>query len=90
MLSEDFKLVDHMRATMQKIIADNGINPIHGVYLMALAVRESTEDLCNNIGLNTTEANAFIGNAMLHEDTLRQKFQKQPSDTSRPSCGCGC
>ena len=85
MLDKDFSLVQDMSNVMRKMAEEQGINPMHACYLGALAVRELAERVSEGLGLDINTVVSFMGNAILQEGLMRNKFERL-----RPDNGAGC
>ena len=90
MLDKDFSLVQDMQNVMGKMLNEQGINPLHGCYLAAMAVREMAERVADGFGLDINTVVSFTGNAILQDGIMRNKMEKVARPADRPDNGCGC
>ena len=90
MLDKDFSIVQDMKNVMGKMLNEQGMNPLHGCYLAALAVREMAEQVADGFGLDINTVVSFAGNAIQQDGVVRTKFERIRQDCPQPRDGKGC
>lgn len=80
-MEKDLATIQEINSIVGKLLHERGINPLHGLTLMAMALRESTVNVCNSLGIPPNTGLAFVGNSVIAGGTV--------VNTDRPSNGCG-
>lgn len=80
-MDKDFATIQEITSFVGKLIHEHGINPLHGLTLMAMALRESTVSVCNSLDIPPATGLAFVGNSVIAGGSV--------VNTMRPKDGCG-
>ena len=80
-MEKDLATIQEINSFVGKLVHEHGINPLHGLTLMALALRESTVTVCHAIDIPPATGLAFVGNSVIAGGSV--------VNTQRPSDGCG-
>jgi len=80
-MEKDVAIVQEISSFVGKLVHERGINPIHGLTLMALALRESTVTVCNSLEIPPATGLAFVGNSVIAGGSV--------VNTMSPSIECG-
>lgn len=80
-MERDLATIQEIGSFVGKLIHERGINPLHGLTLMAIALRECTVNVCNTLDIPPSTGLAFVGNSVIAGGSV--------VNTQRPSDGCG-
>ena len=80
-MEKDLATIQEITSFVGKLVHERGINPLHGLTLMAMALRESTVNVCSGLDIPPATGLAFIGNSVIAGGSV--------VNTQRPSDGCG-
>ena len=80
-MEKDVAIVQEISSFVGKLVHERGINPIHGLTLMALALRESTVTVCNSLEIPPNTGLTFVGNSVIAGGSV--------VNTMKPSDGGG-
>ena len=80
-MEKDLATIQEISSFVGKLVHERGINPLHGLTLMAMSLRESTVNVCNSLDIPPTTGLAFVGNSVIAGGSV--------VNTQRPSEGCG-
>lgn len=64
-MDKDFATIQEINNFVGKLFSEHGINPLHGLTLMAIALRESTVGVCNKLDIPPATGLAFVGNSVI-------------------------
>lgn len=64
-MDKDLATIQEIISFVGKLLKEHGINPLHGLTLMAMALRESTVSVCNNLDIPPATGLAFVGNSVI-------------------------
>lgn len=64
-MEKDLVIVQEITSFVGKLVNERGINPLHGLTLMAMSLRESTVTVCNALDIPPSTGLAFIGNSVI-------------------------
>ena len=79
-MEKDLATIQEITSFVGKLCHERGINPLYGLTLMAMALRESTVNVCNSLGIPPATGLAFVGNSVIAGGTV--------VNTDMPSNGC--
>lgn len=80
-MEKDLATIQEINNFVGKLIHDTNTNPLHGLTLMAIALRESTVNVCKTLDIPPATGLAFVGNSVIAGGTV--------VNTLKPSDGCG-
>ena len=80
-MDKDLATIQEISSFVGKLCHEHGINPLHGLTLLAMALREGTMNVCSSLGIPPETGLAFVGNSVIAGGTV--------VNTNRPSEGCG-
>lgn len=80
-MEKDLATIQEINSFVGKLVHEHGINPLHGLTLMAMALRESTVNVCNALDIPPATGLAFVGNSVIAGGSV--------VNTMRPSDGKG-
>lgn len=80
-MEKDLATIQEISSFVGKLVHEHGINPLHGLTLMAMSLRENTVNVCNALDIPPATGLAFVGNSVIAGGTV--------VNTNRPSDGCG-
>ena len=69
-MDKDLATIQEISNYVGNLVREHGINPIHGLTLMALALRESTVTVCQSIDIPPATGLAFVGNSIIAGGTI--------------------
>ena len=64
-MEKDLATIQEISSFVGKLVHERGINPLHGLTLMAMALRESTTNVCNTLDIPPATGLAFVGNSVI-------------------------
>lgn len=82
-MEKDVAIVQEISSFVGKLVNERGINPIHGLTLMALALREITVTVCNSLEIPPHTGLAFVGNSVIAGGTV---VNTNAPDRNAPKC----
>ena len=80
-MEKDLETINEITSFVGKLVQERGINPLHGLTLMAMALRESTVNVCTALDIPPATGLAFVGNSVIAGGSV--------VNTMRPSDGKG-
>ena len=84
-MEKDLATINEINNFLGKYMKDQGINPLHGLTLVAMALREATVNMCSSLDIPAATGLAFVSNSILPSGSI--------INVNRPSNGCdmkGC
>jgi len=85
-MDKDLATVQEISSFVGKLVHERGINPLHGLTLMAMALRESTVTVCNALDIPPATGLAFVGNSVIAGGSVVNTMR--PSDGRGDMKGC--
>lgn len=79
-MEKDLATIQEITSFVGKLVHERGINPIHGLTIMAMALRESTVNVCSSLDIPPATGLAFVGNSVIAGGSV--------VNIQRPSDGC--
>ena len=64
-MEKDLEVIQEISSFVGKLVHERGINPVYGLTLMAIALRESTVNVCNTLEIPHATGLAFVGNSVI-------------------------
>ena len=80
-MDKDLATIQEISSFVGKLCHEHGINPLHGLTLMAMALRECTVNTCNALDIPPATGLAFVGNSVIAGGSV--------VNTTRPNDGRG-
>lgn len=85
-MEKDLATIQEISRFVDKLIHERGINPLHGLTLMAMSLRESTVNVCDALDIPPATGLAFVGNSVIAGGTVVNA--NRPSDGRGDMKGC--
>ena len=80
-MEKDLATIQEITSFVGKLLHERGINPVHGLTLVAMALREATVNVCSSLDIPPTTGLAFVGNSVIAGGSV--------VNTTRPNDGRG-
>ena len=85
-MEKDLSTIQEISSFVGKLVHERGINPLHGLTLMAMALRESTVNVCKSLEIPPETGLAFVGNSVIAGGSIVNT--QEPSDGRGYIKGC--
>lgn len=79
-MEKDLATIQEISSFVGKLVYERGINPLHGLTLMAMALRESTVNVCNGLDIPPATGLAFVGNSVIAGGTVVNTNKRDDRD----------
>ena len=81
----EMKTVCEIEENIIKTIRENDINPLDGLTLSAIALRNVIENICRSLNIDPNDVTAFICGSIIPACIFKNLL-----NIGNPSNGCGC